>query len=146
MIQKNSFPYLVQIKRKSVTPYLHFEVGFKKKLKTETKRRIEIAFHIEFAKAHLKDKRGLKRKAKLQRLVHKEKQALIKQGLDFKYQRKWGKRWVRLYSIYETPGLELDDESLNEVLRRLLILVVCLKPKLDQANWGRGREVEVEDL
>lgn len=146
MIQRTNYPYLVQIKRKGVTPYLHFEVCFKKKLKFETKRKIEIAFHIEFAKAHLRDKSGLARKSKLQRLVHKEKKLLAKQGLNFKYQRKWGKRWARLYNIYDTTGLEFDDESLNEVLRRLSMLVASLKPKLDQANWGRGREVEIEDL
>jgi len=144
MVHPTNYPYLVQIKRKSVTPYLHFEVCFKKKLISDVNRKIEIAFHVEFAKAHLKDKAGIKRKSKILRLVSSAKNDLKMQGLNFKFQRKWGKNWARLYIIYETIGVELDEISLNDVSRSFTVLVKYLKPRLDQINWGRGREREVD--
>jgi hypothetical protein len=146
VIQPTNFQQLVQIKEKNGNPFLHFEVWFKKKRKSETKRKIEVAFHIEFAKAHLKDVTGCKRKIKLQKTLLRAEKDLKKSGIDFKYESKWGKNWSRLYNIYETDSSLLDDELLSETLHRLKILVNCLKPKLDNMNWGRKRLREAEEV
>jgi hypothetical protein len=136
---------MVQIKEKGGNPFLHFEVWFKKKRKFEAKRKIEIAFHLEFAKAHLKDITGRKRKIKLQKALSGAKKELEKSDVDFIYESKWGKNWSRLYDIYETRSLVLDDELLNETLRRLKLLVTYVKPKLDNINWGRKKGKEAEE-
>jgi hypothetical protein len=140
IVQQTNYPFLIKIKEKDGNPYLHFEVGFKKKLKLETKRRIEIGFHLEFAKAHLQDKRGKKRKSALQRVLLGSRKGFSRSDINFRYQLKWGKHWSRVYTIYETPSSVLDDEVLNDVLYRLKLLASSLKPKFDAINWGRKRE------
>jgi len=146
IIQQTNYAQMAQIKEKLGNPFLHFEVWFKKRRKFEIKRKIEIAFHLEFAKAHLKDITGRKRKIKLQKVLSRAKKELKKSDVDFIYQSRWGKNWSRLYNTYETRSLVLDDELLNETLRCLKLLVSYLKPKLDNINWGRKRGKEAEEI
>ena len=131
------FTHLVQIKEHEGNPFLHYEVWLRKKRKADKERMIEVAFHLEFAKAHLKNVTTIKRKVKLQKVLADAQKELKKQGHDFKYEKKWGKQWSRLYTTYKTDSVLLDDKILDDVLILLKILVSMSKPALDKINWGR---------
>lgn len=133
----------LRIKEKKGNPYLHYEVWFRKKGKKEDKSTIEVAFHVELAKAHLKHAFTRQRKSKLLRILYIARKALKAEGSDFKFDKKWGKNWARLYkNIYVYD--KLDDGVLDEVLRALKKLIAATKPKLDAANWGRQKKTVEE--
>ena len=139
------FAHLIQIKEHDGNPYLHYEVWLRKKRIADKERLIEVAFHLEFAKAHLQNLSLRQRKRKLQKVLVAARKELKKQGHDFKYEKKWGKQWSRLYTTYKTDSGILDNKVLEDVLIRLKTLVSVSKPMLDKMNWGRkgrGRKSE----
>jgi len=138
------FPNCLQIKEKGGNPFLHYEVWARSTRKSEKSRIIEIAFHLEFAKAHLKNKTTAKRQQRLKRVLTKACRELKKRGLSFKYQSTWGKRWSRLYTSYKTNQVQLDDKILDDVLSLLRVLVSVSKPLFDKINWGRQKRQHEE--
>lgn len=138
------FPNCLQIKEETGNPFLHYEVWARKSRKADTSRIIEIAFHLEFAKAHLKHETTEKRKQKLRKVMLRACSELKKKGYDFKYQATWGKRWSRLFTSYKTKQFQLDDKILDDVLERLKILVSISKPMFDRINWGRQKRQKEE--
>lgn len=134
--QKSRFEHLLQFKEKSGNPYLHFEIWAKRQKKNECDVIIEIAFHLEFAKAHLEMDSFKKRKRKLQGIMNETKKLLEAEGEHYKFQSKWGKNWSRLYTIQKIHN-EFNQDYLSVVLERFNLLVGALKPKLDKIKWGR---------
>lgn len=143
---KTTYPNLIQLKERIGNPYLHFEVVIRKLKKSDKFNTIEIAFHLEFAKAHLKNQSCTKRKTRLQGIMYGAKKELNLLGEDFKFQSQWGKQWSRLYINYITAGRELEQEDLEKVMGKLNLLVAILKPKFDKINWGRNKKIMHDDV
>ena len=136
-----SFPNCLQIKESGGNPFLHYEVWTRSPKKNDSSRIVEVAFHLEFAKAHY-DKKGTteKRVAHLKRIMSRARTELKKRGFDFKYQATWGKRWSRLYTSYNVNQIQLDDKALDETLTLLKALITVSKPMFDKINWGRQKK------
>lgn len=142
-----NFPHCLQIKEAVGNPFLHYEVWAKSFRKSDKSRIIEVAFHLEFAKAHY-DKKGTtaKRVLRLKQVMAKSRTELKKRGFDFKYQAVWGQRWARLYSSYIVKQIQLDGEALEESLKLLKVLVSVSKPMFDKINWGRQKKNKEESI
>jgi len=136
--------HCLQIKEEKGNPFLHYEVSISRKKKTDNTRTIQVGFHLEFAKAHLKHERTEKRKRSLESAMLKACKKLKKRGLDFKYQKLWGKRWSRIYTYYKTDQIQLDEKALDDILKLLKILVSFSKPMFNKINWGRLRKQNEE--
>lgn len=134
----------LQIKERGGNPYLHYEVWTRRAKKTDKNRMVEVAFHLEFAKSHLKHETTEKRTQRLKRVLSAASKQLKKRGFDFKYQSHWGKRWSRLYFLYDTKQAQFDDKILDDVLSLLKQLVIVSKPLFDKMNWGRKRKINEE--
>lgn len=140
---KCQWTHLIQIKERGGNPYLHFEVTSHRITKASDCAAFEIAFHLEFAKAHYAHKTTVKRKNKLVKIMRSTQKELAKIDGGFKLKAKWGKNWSKLYSIYTTINkTEFDNEDMAEIMSRLNLLVQYLKPAFDKINWGRIRDVE----
>ncbi len=140
--RRQYFNNCLQIKEDKGNPYLHYEVWTRTAKKTDKSRIVEVAFHLEFAKAHLQHETTEKRKSRLMRVLAVASKQLQKKGVAFKYQAHWGKRWSRLYFSYNINQIEFDDKILEEVVALLKQLVVVSKPLFDKINWGRQRQSE----
>ena len=138
------FNYCVQLKEEEGHSSLHYEVWIKKRKKEDKHRIIEVAFHLEFAKAHKKHKATIERIKRLKRVMAKIRTELKKKDLDFKFQRTWGKQWAKVFTIYKTSQLQLDDKMLDDVLSLLKELVKTSKPLFDRMNWGRKKKQKEE--
>lgn len=134
------YPNCLQIKEDKGNPFLHYEVWTRTAKKIDKSRVVEVAFHLEFAKAHLQNETTEKRKLRLKRILSAASKQLQKKGLDFKYQSHWGKRWSRLYFLYNTKQVEYDDKILEDVVALLKQLVGISKPLFDRINWGRKKD------
>ncbi len=132
---------IVQFKEKDGNPFLHYEICIRRFKKTDKSIPIEIGFHLEFAKAHLADKTTVKRKNKLVNAMRNASKKISDKG--FIFESKWGNQWARIYFIYQTESLGLNDNCMEEVINRLKILIKETKPLFDRINWGRLKKKEI---
>lgn len=141
-------PNIVQFKEKNGNPGLHFEVWSKKKLRKDKNYLFEIAFHLEWAEAWLKDAATGKRANKIKKQMHLAQRTLKRKGLDFKYNAKWGKAWSKVYTTIKTKTTTLDDEELDDILFNLKSLTEALLPGLVKIKWGRKtnrKEMQIDN-
>lgn len=138
------YNYCVQFKEEDGHGCLHYEITFKKRRKIDKTRLIEVGFHLEFAKAHIKHQNAKKRIKKLKRVMAKVRTELKRKGLDFRFQPIWGKQWARVFTIYKASQVQLDDKILDEVLILFKELIRISKPMFDRVNWGRKRRQKEE--
>jgi hypothetical protein len=139
VVNPTQWAHLLQFKEKDGNPFLHYEVWLRQRGVSEASRAIEVAFHLEFAKAHLADATTRARKKKLQNTMSRIARELRRQGLEYKYEAKWGKQWSRIYTLHKINQTVLDDTVLDDVLLKLKALTSVSKPLFDKINWGRIR-------
>lgn len=147
LVENLANPNCLQFKEHKGNPFLHYEVWTRSPKKNDSSRIIEVAFHLEFAKAHY-DKKGTteKRAAHLKIIMAKARTELKRRGFDFKYQAIWGKRWSRLYTSYKVNQMQFDDKALDETLKLFKALVSVSKPMFDMINWGRQKKSKEDSV
>jgi hypothetical protein len=58
----------------------------------------------------------------------------------------WGKRYSKIYSLYQTESNVLNDKDMEIVVKKMRSLIEESKPLLDKIKWGRKFDKKIEEV